>query len=333
MLPMITVSGTRATRRYSALWDRAAATSQWWQNPTLAFGPGYPQYVPSTSALVDAPPIQANAMALPVFIKARQKAKEIQRSSAHSTRGTCYKSSGGGCKPGYHKVGYDRQGNAICCAGKTGPLVRNPLPKPTPYEECRAFCYDNPQIKNCYATHCAWLKDLEPPSASAPETGRRRRRMRASSRRRMKARSIARSARAMVSVGEATPEWKKAGACCQSCHEGKACEGGCGASCTCGKEGNPSTVLAGDVAFSPPTTSRLLNRARARFARARPSRMGPKCPSGYHRCGKFCCKNLGVTAAPHTRGGRPETLADCLYLCGKDPKCRQDCFHKHAPPR
>lgn len=312
MLPMITVSGTRSTRRFSSMWNRAAAPSRWWHNPTLSFGPGYPQYVPSNSAMVDPGPIAAN----PARVSVRPT----------RVRG-CYKSSGG-CKTGYHKAGYDRQGNAICCPGKTGPLMRNPPVPPTPYEECRAFCYDNPQIKNCYATHCAWLKDIEPKGKTKP--ARRRRRMRSSSLRRAKARSVARAARSMVSVGHVMvehhhhvhghegpfahePEWKQAGACCQSCHEGKACEGGCGAACNCGKEGpsaNPSTVRIRDVIFSPPTTSRLLNRARARVARRR---VAPK----------------------PTRSG---TLSSCLYLCGETgtpgrAACRQACFKKHAPPR
>ena len=90
----------------------------------------------------------------------------------------------------------------------------------------------------------------------------------------------------MVSVGHA------GAACCESCAQGGHCEGGCGDNCNCGKEGkqanptidrrgviysqtpvmrmvpsrNPSTVIAKDVIFSPPTTSRLLNRARHRRA-------------------------------------------------------------------
>jgi hypothetical protein len=300
MLPMITVSGTRSNRRFSAMWDRAAAPSQWWQNPTLSFGPGYPQYVPSTSALVDPGPVVANPTA---------RATRPRRA-----RGACYKSASGSCKAGYTKMGYDRGHNAICCPGKTGPLVRNPPPPPTPYEDCRAFCYDHPEIKHCVSKHCAWLKDIEPKGSASP--GRRRARLRSSSSRRAKARAIARSARAMVSVGHVMvehhhhvhghegpfphePEWKKAGACCQSCHEGNACEGGCGSACTCGKEG-------------PSANPRL----RARRGRIRRVRRGGFRPSRM----------------------RPETLKDCLYLCGPTgtpgrAKCRQDCFHKHPGTR
>lgn len=200
MIPMITVAGTRQTRRFNPLWQRAQSSSHWTQNPMLSFGHGAPVAVASHSAVVDAPPIQAN-----------------------------------------------------------------PPPAPSPYEKCRAFCYDHPEIKNCISKNCAWLKDAEPPKPSMRPARRARHRMRASFRRRRG-----------ISVGQAhahhhDPAWKQAGSCCASCFEGKPCQGGCGDKCTCGKEGkskvrlNPMTVLTGDLAFSPPTTSRLLNGARTRL--------------------------------------------------------------------
>lgn len=372
MLPMIAVSGTRA-RRSNSMWARAAAPSQWWQNPTLSFGPGYEQWVPSSSVPVDYPPIQANPRRA-----ARAPIGDVAWSQV--VRSGCYK-SGGGCKSGFRKVGYDKDGSAICCPSMSGPLVRNPETLQTCLYLCgetgtagRAKCR-----QNCFHIHAppkkgagSWVvpgSTLRPKPKCPSGTHRcgsfccknlsatddaRRGRMRSSSKRRMQVRAVARAARSMVTVGHShhgdhEPDWKTAGSCCESCHHGGTCEGGCGDNCNCGKEGpaanvvstrrilfkpsrnptfsptptmrmrpalNPSTMQVGDMVFSPPTTSRLLNRARARISRAR--------------------RGSGLVTRPGVPVplGRPETLADCLYLCDKnDAKCRQDCFHKHRPPR
>jgi hypothetical protein len=178
---MITVAGRNShSRRFNSGWNRATAPSQWWQNPTLSFGSGYPQYVPST---------------LP--------------NAGRGQRSSCYKTPGN-CKPGYRVMGYDNQGNTICCQGAmTGPLVRNPPPAPTPYDECVAtMCYDSKNPGACITKYCSWLKIPMPPGRSG------RLEARARSRRR-----------------------RNDGACCSSCANGGHCEGGCGANCTCGKEG------------------------------------------------------------------------------------------------
>lgn len=265
MLPMIAVSGTRSTMRRSR-WDRATAPSQWWQNPTLSFGTGYPQWGPSTSAVVDPPPIQAN----PAAARMKPSQNKVTRGIGHAgmCRQLCQHHGKG---IAFHKC----------------------------YQECMG------------------------PSRSQPGGTRAGARMASSSKRRMQVRAAARAARSMVSVGAHAPghdpDWKKAGSCCESCHHGGHCEGGCGDNCNCGKEGrnanptvslrgvtysttptmrmspshNPSTVLAGDLLFSPPTTSRLLNRSRRRITRMKAFRgKKPKCPTGTHRCGSFCCKNL-----------------------------------------
>lgn len=276
MLPMIAVSGTRSTmRRYNPLWDLASAPTQWWQNPTLSFGAGYPQWVPSSSVQVDPPPIQANPRATRGDVGVRQsecmkkclsygkwskkRCKElcgetITRSAPRPQRGSCYK-SGGGCKAGYRKVGYDKDGNAICCPGLVGPTVLNAAPRRGAGggEACRLVCAHHGigiEFHKCYQECMGIFR-------SRPGDGRRGR-IRSSSRRRTQVRALARAARSMVSVGHA------GAACCESCAQGGQCEGGCGANCTCGKEGpaaNP-TVSRGGVTYSRTPTMRMVPSAR-----------------------------------------------------------------------
>lgn len=236
MLPMISVSGTRATMRRS-MWDRASSPTQWWQNPTVSFGEGYPSYVPSNSTAVDRPPIQANAG---------------RRSVAPKARGGCYKTSGG-CKAGYRAVGH-LEGGTICCPTMTGPLRRNNPPQPpSAFQTCVAkYCWDAKNVSGCITKFFGVLKDADVPGTGGRTPGKHRRV--ASSRRRTQARALARSARSMVTVGHAGKS------CCESCAQGGPCAGGCGANCTCGKEGPSANVTVGgrNVVYSQTPTMRMM---------------------------------------------------------------------------
>jgi hypothetical protein len=183
---MIAVAGTPNIRRFNPLWNRAVAPVQWWQNPSLSFGAGAPVQVPSSSIAVDPPPIQANVA----------PARRRPRGGAETMCSLACEHHGVGIK--FHRC------YQSCLAG----TLTTGIPKP----------------------------------GGRPSKPARRRRIAASARRRN------------VSVG--------------SC-----CGGGC-PGCECGKgdhdrASNPSTVLIGDMAFSPPTTSRLLNRAPARRRKTR----------------------------------------------------------------
>lgn len=79
------------------------------------------------------------------------------------------------------------------------------------------------------------------------------------------------SARSSVSVGACGTRkvnlhqskeawWKKAGHCCEGCATGGECEGGCGAACTCGKEGNP---LGSSFGMTHPTKFASMRAQRA----------------------------------------------------------------------
>lgn len=302
MLPMIAVAGSHSTmRRYNKLWDRARASTDWWQNPTLSFGPGYPQWVPANSALVDMPPIQANPM-----LRARTLPKPVSGGIGHA--GVCRelcKHHGVGIA--FHTCYQDCMGPTLSKPGAGTLTARRRTPRRTTLTGRRL----TPR-GNCYSTSASACKPgfanygydkdgnliccsgragplvLNPSGSESakPSLVRRILRMTSSKKRRRRARAIARAARSMVTVG------KKA--CCESCAHGGPCKGGCGDNCNCGKQGrhknphldfsptptmrmmparvqNARTVQVGDMVFATPTTSRLANvhrRRRARLTRA-----------------------------------------------------------------
>ncbi len=117
-------------------------------------------------------------------------------------------------------------------------------------------------------------------------------------------------ARRSVSVGMQAqqPWWKVQGHCCESCAHGGECEGGCGANCTCGKEG----------------PARLANKGCSKDADCPNTGSNKECSQscklscGKNGCFKMCVPDdplcgLGLTArgtpSQPQRPGRPRGIA------------------------
>lgn len=177
--------------------------------------------------------------------------------------------------------------------------IGNPPPPPTSYDECVAnLCWDSPNPGKCISTYCAWLKSAELPKQKQAHLTNRRRAGRISASQRRRANT---------------------GACCSSCANGGHCEGGCGANCTCGKEGplangtmrtvrNPDACKSNKDCGPNGTCSGTPGHRRCSYAKPvgyRPSPLGPQCDAN-NPCtaGNLCVNGKCVASFGYGGAGR-----------------------------